>query len=97
MKEITITSISEEGDKAIQKHMDEFKKMSFKDRLIFKVSGYKQEVLSEKPYVLLLTLNNLHSRDPLFIELIRKEIEKAMLLNGATIDKDIKIEVRENA
>lgn len=93
MKEVTISSTSEKGDAAIKKHLEEFNKMGFKDRLIFKTAGYKQEVIRELPYVLLLTINNRHVINPMFLDLILKQIEDALKQNGAERDIDYTIEI----
>jgi hypothetical protein len=96
MKEILITSLNETGDAALEKHLSEFKKLPLRQRLIFKAAGYKQELLNEKPYTILLSVNNRQASNPMFLDLITTEIETALNLNGAQRDNDFKIEVKNN-
>jgi hypothetical protein len=97
MKEITITSLNEKGYEALQQHIAEFKKMKLKDRLIFKAAGYTQEVISENPYTILLTVNNRQANNPMFLDLILGEIDNALLLNGAVKDIDYKTDIKQEA
>ena len=62
--------------------------MSFKDRLIFKTAGYKQEVVNQDPATILLKINNKHADNAIFLDLIIGEIQKALELNGAVKDLD---------
>lgn len=94
MKEIKIVGISEKGNQALKQHIKEFKKMKWKDRLIFKTAGYKHTVISEtKPIAISLTANNRHVSNPMFIDLIVGEIKNALEQNGATLDTDYTVEV----
>ena len=93
MKEIKVTAINNKGNKALKQHCDEFKKMKFKDRLVFKVAGYKHTILSEDPYSIVLSATNRHVSNPVFVDLIRGEIQKALEENGAKADVDFKVEV----
>jgi len=94
MKEILILALNDIGDAALEKHINEFKKIGLKQRLIFKAAGYKQEVISEKPKQILLTVNNRQVNNPMFLDLITQEIETALNVNGAQRDTDFKIEVK---
>ena len=70
-RKITITSLTFNGDVALKKHMEEFNKIGFKNRLIFKTAGYRQEVVQEEPFILVLHANNRHCANPIFLDLIR--------------------------
>jgi hypothetical protein len=93
MKKILITGVTVEGNKALKDHWEESKtKLTFQQRLMFKVSGYKHELISEDPYTILVTINNRHSDNPLFIDLMKGEIIKALKDNGAKgIDYNIEV------
>lgn len=93
MTSIYITALTAIGESAIKQHYKESTQVSFKNRLIFKTAGYKQKIVSVKPYTLLLTMNNMHSGNPVFVGLLRDEIEKAMKLNGCE-KEDYEIEVK---
>lgn len=90
--EIKITALTEEGTKALEQHIAETAKLSFKNRLIFKTAGYKQEVLSIDPYIVSLIINNRQANNPNFICLIEDQIVNALKENGATKDTDYKLE-----
>ena len=65
--------------------------MSFKDRLIFKTAGYKQQLIDKKPLTLLLTIKNMHSNNPMFLNLIQQQIYEAFKKNNAVKGIDYKI------
>jgi len=93
MKEIKISATTDKGEKAMNIHIGEFKKLKFKDRLIFKTAGYKHEVISEKPCIIKFTANNKHIANPMFFDLLLGEIQNALEVNGAVKDTDFKMEV----
>lgn len=94
MKEIKIKALTEPGKKAIKQHIKEFKKMKFKDKLIFKTAGYRHEVVSEDPPEVMLVANNRHTANPMFVDLIIGEIKKALKENGAEFETDYSIKVK---
>lgn len=94
MKKVLIQSITEKGRKALQQHLKEMRNLSFKQRMIFKAAGFKQEVISESPLTLCLTMKNYHSNLPHYIQLVLGEIKKALKQNGAD-EEDFLIEVKE--
>lgn len=93
MKEIKVTATTTKGNKALKQHCKEFKKMNLRDRLILKAAGYKHNILSEDPYTIVLTANNRHVGNPVFMDLIKGEIVKALEENGAKKEIDFKVEV----
>jgi len=92
MVTITIISKSKKGDNALNIHMNEYKQMSFREKIVFKTAGFKQELITENPLVIMLTIKNRHSEKQLYIKLLTNEIEEALKLNGAT-EEDYNIEV----
>lgn len=93
MKKIHISSLNEIGDKALKQHLAEHEKLSFRHKIIFKASGYKQERISKDPLTILLTINNKYASNPNFVDMIKGEIITALKINGATQDQDYLIEV----
>lgn len=91
--EIIIKARTIRGDKAISQHYKETSTLKMRDRLIFKTAGYKQEILNQDPKTLLLTMRNMHSQNPSFIDIITGEIKKAFKLNGAYFEEDYSIGV----
>lgn len=94
MKEILIKSISSKGDKALEQHIKETKKLSIKERLLFKTAGYKQEIIDDKNII--LKVNNSRANNPIFLDLIVGEINNALELNGAVRGEDFTTEVKDN-
>lgn len=89
MVDITITSKSDKGEKALQQHIRETKKLKIKERLIFKTAGYKQEIIKEDPTVIVLSCNNrLVKYNPMYIPMLICEIDRALKENGAIKDVD---------
>lgn len=94
MIEITIKAITDAGDAALQKHLTEYRKMSIRQKLIFKALGYRQTITNLKPCVLVLTVgNNPKFAAPILdrVNNIKVEIEKALLENGAKYGEDYTI------
>lgn len=91
MKELKIKSLTNKGERALRTHLDEFKKMKLRQRLIFKTAGYSQKIIDNDPLSLLLMINNRHSRNPQFLDLITGEIKKALKKNGAEFNIDYEI------
>lgn len=92
MTKIVIEALNKKGHAAIKQHWDETKKLSLRNRMIFKTAGYKQQLESKDPFTLSLVMNNRHSKNYLFVDLIKGEIKKAFKQNGAN-EEDYKIEV----
>lgn len=93
MKEILIKATTAEGKAALKQHWKESKKLPLRQRLALKASGYKHQLVSEDPMVILVTMNNRYANNPLFLDLIKGEITKALKSNGATKD-DYVLEVK---
>lgn len=93
MTTISIKALNSKGEKAIRQHVEEYKKLSFRERVTFRTFG-KQEVISEEPYTLQLKLNILSS-NPHFQSGVFFEIEKALQNNGATKEVDYTTEVQK--
>lgn len=77
----------------LKRHYDETKNLKFRERLVFKTAGYKQELISTDPYILSLQVCNMHSNNPAFLDILITEIRKAMSANGCNKD-DYSIEVK---
>lgn len=93
MTTILIKALNSNGDKAIRQHVEEYKKLSFRERITFRTFG-RQEVIAEEPLTLQLELNIL-SGNPHFRSGVFFEIEKALQNNGATKEVDYSIEVQK--
>jgi len=94
MKTILITHKSKKGKKAMEQHLKETKKLSLREKMMFKVSGYKQKVEKYDPLTVALEINNTRFEQPMFIELIKEDIKKALKLNGAKHNTDYTLEVK---
>lgn len=92
MTKIILKALNQNGFSALRQHYRETKKLKFKDRLVFKTAGFTQELISENPYTLCLTMKNRHANNAIYVDLVLGEIKKAMQLNGAA-EKDLSIEV----
>ena len=93
MKTITITATTSKGTNAIKTHLAEYKKKSFKDKLIFKTAGFNQEVVSEDPLTLELIVNNRHISNPHYLIMVTDQIKEALKSNGATsTDYELKVQ-----
>jgi len=92
MKIIKLTAKTKKGNEALKIHIAESKKLSFNEKLVFKTAGFKQEVISEEPYTLQLTINNRHTENPLYIELLSGQIRASLKKNKAG-KQDYNIEV----
>jgi len=89
---ITFTAKNELGTKALKKHWEESRKLPMKQRMVFRASGYKHELVSEEPYTLKLTINNRYAKTKEFIKLIKSEARTTLKKNGATVS-DYSMEV----
>lgn len=89
-----IRELTDKGHRAIKIHVDEFKKMPIRQKMIFKTAGYKQEVISRNPFVLTLDVGNKHASNTTFLDLIKTQIIDALKENGARegIDYEVVIE-----
>lgn len=94
MRTFLIRAKTDKGRSAIKKHLKETKKMPLRQKMIFKTAGYKQEVISEKPYTLKLEVKNKHAEKATFLMLIQDKIIEALQKNGAAKDLDFFIEVK---
>lgn len=94
MTNIVIHTFSVKGEDALRTHWDEYKEMGLKQKMAFRALGYKQRILSEKPFSLLFSMNGHRSTDPDFINLTKKTISEALVKNGAK-KGDFNIEVKE--
>lgn len=95
MTKIIIKALEKKGHAAIMQHWKETSKLTLKNRLLFKTAGYTQELLEKDPATLCLIVKNRHAKNPIFVDLLRGEIEKAMKSNGAN-KSDYLIEVNYN-
>lgn len=94
MKKIILIPKTIKGRKAFEKHLEGSKKMKLKEKMMFKVAGYKQNVISQEPLIIELEIHNKRFEQPTFIDLIQIEIKKALKKNGAIIDEDYSITVK---
>lgn len=91
MKKYIIRELTKKGHMAIKAHVDEFKKMPLRQKMIFRTAGYKQEVISRKPYLLVLNVLNKYSSNAIFLDLIKKQITDTLRENGAKENKDYEV------
>ena len=91
---ILITSKNKYGDKAIQQHLDEVKKIPLRVRLQQKIAGISQLVIKEKPgYILELEIKNVMAKDVNYRAMAVNQVVKAFEDNGADKGLDYDIEV----
>jgi hypothetical protein len=90
MKLIKIIPITSNGKQAVDKHLEESKKIKLREKMVFRASGYTQTVENGN---ILLTISNRWAGNPIFIDLIMNEIDTAMKENGAVKAVDYIIEV----
>lgn len=95
MKKIIITALTKWGSAALNRHIREAKRLSRKQRLIFKLAGFKQEVINIDPYTIELTIKNRFIDNPSYIESIITEITNALKHNAANKDQDYTIKIIE--
>ena len=93
-KKIKIQAITNKGKKALEQHIEETKKLGFKQKLIFKAAGYSQAVICHNPVIIQLTINNKHAEKDKFMDLIIDEITTALEENGAIKEKDYKVTIQ---
>jgi len=86
---LIIKAKNEKGREALAQHWKESKKLSIKQKLIFKTAGYKHTFIDKD--TIELEINNRHTSNPIFIDLIKQQIRDAFLLNGASTE-DFEIE-----
>ena len=93
MKQATITTKTDKGEKALQIHIEESFKVAKTKKLMFKMLGFSQEVISQKPLVLKIELRKKVYQTLVQSKDFMQTIESAMLENGAKKDIDYIIEV----
>lgn len=92
MRTIKIVPLNSAGEKAINLHWKESRKMGLAQKMQFKLMGYEQ-VLEKDPYALSIRIKNKKFySNPVFMDLIVGEVQKGMEENGAE-EKDYKIQV----
>ena len=88
---IQIISITENGEKALKKHMEECAKLPRHKKLTAKMLGISQSVISTNPYTILLTQKKLSFMIVKKKDIIRP-IREALKHNGA-LDNDYSINI----
>lgn len=83
MKILMIEALTEKGADALEQNWKESQKLSMYQKAIFKTSGFKQELVKINPFTLQLSINNRHADEPLYIDLVIKEIHMGLMKNGA--------------
>ena len=92
MKEIIITAKSEAGVGALKTHFEESIKLSKVHKVQFRLMGFRQEVVSEDPFTLKISITNSYYRQVLRPESFLVQIHEALASNGAN-SKDYDVEV----
>jgi len=93
MKEIKIITTTKAGEKALKQHYEESLKLKGVHKIKWRAMGYKQEVISIKPYTMLISITNKYFQTVLNPIDFKKQIKKALKENGATNNKDYDIKV----
>ena len=94
MRIINIISKTDKGNKAINQHYDESLKMKIREKLMFKASGYEQKIAEKLPLTLSLYIKNPRFEEPLYLEVIKDQIKKALESNNAKYLTDFYMEVQ---
>jgi len=89
MREIVISAVNEQGHKALQEHIDSYKKIGFINQMTMKMMGYSQEVLNQQPLSLSFKVNNKRMEAEHHFKAILEEIKTALELNGANCEHDL--------
>lgn len=95
MKSVKIIAVNNKGKMALEHHVFESLKASKKNKLMFKMLGYSQEVISDNPYTLELSLRQKTFQVLVKCEDICKKIEEALNENGAIRGRDYILEGKE--
>lgn len=92
--EIIITALTDIGEAALRNEQNKKIKETMRDKIALKLSKAKVLILSEKPYTLLITLDDRLSSIPQFLINFKKKFEDALYsFNASENGKDFKIEV----
>ena len=94
MKRILILARTQQGTDAIKEHIKSSKNLKGLQKVQFRAMGYKHKIIrGDHPAQIELSVNNayIESRQEL-IDLLIKEIEKTLQLNGA-MSEDYRIKV----
>jgi len=94
MKELKIQSITSKGEAALKQHWEESKKIKLLHKFTFKKLGYKQELLSENPFIILLSITNPYFQVILKEQDMINKVKEGLKEFGAKIKTDYFIETK---
>lgn len=89
---LTIVEKTDQGRKALRQHLDEMKKIPFKQRMLMKALGIKQDLINKDPIKIELKIGIRHSADSRYQGMVLDEIKNSLKKNGAEKDLDYFIE-----
>lgn len=88
MKEIKVIAKTFKGRVAIEQHVHESITTKKKDKLMFRLMGYRQEVIKTEPYTLLIQLKNKVYQNLVKCKDVENLINDTLNKNGAKKDRD---------
>ena len=94
MKSITIKAITTKGKAALEQHFQESQKLRIVHRLTFKKMGFRQEIISDDPHTLEISITNPYFQSVMQKGQMLKEVHKALKKNGADKNKDYQVQVK---
>lgn len=92
MRAIKIIAISEAGTIAINKHIAESFRLKRREKMTFTMLGFKQEIISQNPLILELSMNN-RIGQLVKADDFSSRIQESLKENNAMRDIDYRIEV----
>ena len=93
MKKIRIIAKTFSGEKAIDQHIAETFRLSWRQKAMFRQMGFRQEIVSFEPKILELSMKNKRLMSFVRPEHFLQEIYDSLKENGAIKDEDYIVEV----
>jgi len=93
MKKIFITALTERGTTALKLHISDGRKLNKKARLMWKLLGWKQEIIKDYPLTLTVELTNKAFSKMVTTNDSIKKIHEALKQNGALYPVDYRIDL----
>ena len=93
MKEVIITTTTKKGEEALKQHYGESLKLRSLHKIQFRAMGYKQEIVSEKPFTMGIKITNKYFQMVLDPKDFKKKIKRALKENGAIFNTDYTIKI----
>jgi len=92
MRSLKLITLTVKGREALQQHLKESATLTRRKKIMFKMLGWHQEIISEEPLTLYIELRKEAFAKMVRTSDIKREIEMTMALNGANSGEDYIIE-----